>query len=148
MVHRNGHVAGRRHLDNGGTGGHKHHLDSGSAQAAGSGTAPGKGAYSKIFRWRRPEDEATKPATVEIIGTFTKWQKVALLHDGRDDSWQVTVEGIPANKTHHYILLVDGKPTTDKGCDGYAMPHGAVEEQYAVATPRGARLCMLFAQAK
>lgn len=66
----------------------------------------------------------------------------------QDHSWQVTVDGIEANKTHHYMLLVNGHPANDKMSDGYAVPQGEAEKRYALTTPRGPRLFMLFAQAK
>ena len=46
------------------------------------------------------------------------------------------------------MLLMDGKPHADKHCDGYAVPLGPQEERYAMDTPRGPRLFLLFAQAK
>ena len=46
------------------------------------------------------------------------------------------------------MLLVDGLPAQDKNCDGLAIPHGPQEQQYALTTPRGPRLFMLFAQTK
>ena len=52
------------------------------------------------------------------------------------------------NHCMYVKLLVDGQPTNDKNCDGYAVPHGLNEEQFAMQTPRGPRLFMLFAQTK
>jgi len=46
------------------------------------------------------------------------------------------------------MLLVNGQPANDKGCDGYALPQGDHEERYAIQTARGPRLFMLFAQTK
>ena len=46
------------------------------------------------------------------------------------------------------MLLVDGKPTYDKHCDGLAVPHGPDEEKYAVMTDKGPRVMMLWAQTK
>ena len=107
-----------------------------------------KPAYSKIFRWRLPDGQTKEPAVIEIIGSFTHWQRVPLTRDGKLDSWHVTLHHIEGNKTHHYMLLVDGKPSQDKNCDGLAVPHGAQEEQFAIATARGPRVFMLFAQTK
>lgn len=104
--------------------------------------------YTKIFRWRLPDGQTEAPQTVEVIGSFTRWQKVALQRDGVLDAWHATVHHIPGNKTHHYMILVNGQPAQDKHCDGLAIPHGAQEEQYAIQTPRGPRLYMLFAQTK
>ena len=104
--------------------------------------------FSKVFRWRLPEGQAQKPASVEIAGTFTNWQKVPLSRDGVLDAWHVTLHQIPFNRTHHYMLFVDGKPAPDKHCDGLAIPHGPHEEQHALHTVRGPRVFMLFAQTK
>jgi len=117
---------------------------------AGLARNPGdrKPTYSKVFRWRLPDGCEKEPTTVEIVGSFTHWQRVPLLRDGKLDSWHGTVHHIEGNRTHHYMLLVDGQPTNDKNCDGYAVPHGLNEEQFAMQTPRGPRLFMLFAQTK
>jgi hypothetical protein len=112
------------------------------------GAAPGSPTYTKIFRWRLPDGQTEAPRTVEVIGTFTQWQKVPLQRDGVLDAWHVAIHHIPGNKTHHYMILVDGQPVQDKHCDGLAIPHGPHEEQYAIQTPRGPRLYMLFGQAK
>jgi hypothetical protein len=85
---------------------------------------------------------------VEIAGTFTHWEPVALHHDKNSKAWLVTMPEIPSHKTHHYMLLVDGKPAQDKNSDGLAIAHGAQEEKYALATARGPRVFMLFAQSK
>lgn len=46
----------------------------------------GAQTFTKVFRWRLPEGQTQKPATVEIAGTFTKWQKVPLLQAGAQDT--------------------------------------------------------------
>ena len=114
------------------------------------GKAPvaSKPTYAKIFRWRLPEGWTPEPATVEIVGTFTNWQKVPLMRDHKEDVWQVTLHDVPAHKMHHYMLLVDGQPTHDKDSDGLAVPHGPQEKHYQLMTSRGPRLFMLFAQTK
>jgi len=104
--------------------------------------------YSKVFRWCPPDGQTHGPASVEVVGTFTHWQKVPLIHDGAVGAWHVTLHHIPGNKTHHYMLLVDGKPVHDKTCDGLAIPQGPVEESFSIKTDRGLRLFMLFAQTK
>jgi hypothetical protein len=114
----------------------------------GSSPADRKPTYSKVFRWRLPDGVTKEPMSVEIAGTFNHWQKVPLLHDSKVDSWHTTIHNIPGNKTHHYMLFVDGEPAQDKTCDGYAVPQGAQEEQYAIQTARGPRVFMLFAQTK
>jgi hypothetical protein len=105
-------------------------------------------AFSKVFRWRLPDGQTHDPATVEVVGSFTHWQKVSLVRDGVLDAWHVTLHHLQANRTHHYMLLVDGKPTYDKTCDGLAAPRGPDEERYQVMTDRGPRVMMLFAQTK
>ena len=104
--------------------------------------------YAKIFRWRLPDGQTEPPQTVEVAGTFNHWQKVPLQRDGILDAWHVTLHHIPGNKTHHYMIFVDGKPSQDKHCDGLAIPHGPHEEQFAIQTARGPRLFMLFGQTK
>ena len=104
--------------------------------------------YSKVFRWRLPEGQTQEPATVEVVGTFTNWQKVPLVRDGALDGWQVTLHNLQCARMHHYMLLVDGQPVRDKHCDGLAVPHGPQEECYQLMTDRGPRVLMLFAQAK
>jgi 1,4-alpha-glucan branching enzyme len=95
-----------------------------------------------------PEGETVEPKSVEIAGSFTNWKRVPLQHDARQGSWHGSIPNIPGGKTHHYMLLVDGKPTFDKACDGYAIPQGAQEEAFQLQTERGGRVLMLFAKAK
>jgi hypothetical protein len=104
--------------------------------------------FSKVFRWRLPDGQTHDPATVEVVGSFTHWQKVSLMRDGVLDAWHVTLHHLQGNRTHHYMLLVDGKPTYDKTCDGLAVPRGPDEERYQVMTDKGPRVLMLFAQTK
>jgi hypothetical protein len=104
--------------------------------------------FTKVFRWRLPAGQTQEPATVEVVGTFTKWQKVPLVRDAAQPIWQVTLHDVPCNRTHHYMLLVDGKPVRDEHCDGQAIPRNAQEAQYQLMTARGPRVLMLFAQAK
>lgn len=120
-----------------------------------AGRPPGSGGpqsngltFSKVFRWRLPDGQTAEPARVEIVGSFTHWKPVELTRDGKLDAWHVTLHHIPGNRTHHYMLLVDGEPTFDKSCDGMAVPHGFHEEQFQVQTSRGPRVMMLFAQTK
>jgi len=105
-------------------------------------------SYSKVFRWRLPEGQTQEPATVEVAGTFTNWEKVPLLRDRALDGWHVTLHNLQCARMHHYMLLVDGQPVRDKFCDGLAVPHGPQEEQYQLMTDRGPRVLMLFAQSK
>jgi len=89
-----------------------------------------------------------KPASVEIVGSFTRWQTVTLTHDPIQNAWTVTINGIPGKKTHHYMLLINGQPSCDPACDGLAVPMGFDEEQFALPTEKGPRVLMLFAQTK
>lgn len=107
-----------------------------------------KPTYAKVFRWLPDEGQTELPATVEIVGSFTGWQRVPLQHDQKVGAWHATIQEIPGNKTHHYMLLVDGRPAQDKCCDGFALPSSPEEARYAIETARGPRLYMLFAQTK
>lgn len=118
-----------------------------SPSSFGRSTGGGQ-TFSKVFRWRLPDGVTEEPRTVEVVGSCTHWQRIPLQRDGKLDAWHVTVHHIPGNRTHHYMLLVDGKPTYDKNCDGLAVPHGMQEEQYAFPTDRGPRVFMLFAQTR
>lgn len=104
--------------------------------------------YTKVFRYRLPDGQTREPECVEVVGSFTHWRPVTLNRDGKLDAWHVTIHHIPGNRTHHYMLLVDGKPTLDKTCDGLAVPHGASEEQFQLQTDKGPRVLMLFAQTR
>jgi Glycogen recognition site of AMP-activated protein kinase len=111
--------------------------------------APERGlTFSKVFRWRLPDGQTQAPASVEIVGSFNHWQKVPLTRDSELDAWHVTIHHIPGNRTHHYMLLVDGQPVNDRNADGLAVPHGPQEEQYQFMTARGGRVFMLYAQTK
>ena len=104
--------------------------------------------FTKVFRWRLPEGQSQEPAAVEVAGTFTAWKKVPLVYDPAMRSWQVTLQQIPGNRTHHYMVLVDGQPVPDAQSDGLAVPNGAQEMQFAIETSRGPRVLMLFSQTK
>ncbi|HHY84192.1 MAG TPA: hypothetical protein GYA07_01460 [Verrucomicrobia bacterium] len=101
-----------------------------------------------MFRWRLPDGQTQAPSTVEVVGSFTGWQRVPMLRDNAMDAWHVTIHHIPGNRTHHYMLLADGQPVHDKDCDGLAVPTTPQEQQYQIMTDRGPRVFMLFAQAK
>jgi hypothetical protein len=105
-------------------------------------------SFTKIFRWRPPDGHAPAPAAVEIVGSFTHWERVPLTRDGAQNVWHVTIHQIPINRTHHYMLLVDGKPVPDKHADGLAVPHGPQEEHYQLPTARGGRVFILYSQTK
>jgi hypothetical protein len=107
-----------------------------------------KPIFTKIFRWCLPGSQTPEPATVEVAGTFTNWQKMPLIYDRAMRSWHVMLQNIPGNRTHHYMLLADGKPVEDTHSDGMAIPTGAQELQFAIETVRGPRVFMLFSQTK
>jgi hypothetical protein len=123
-------------------------------ESATPGTRPAPGnqdrtqTYAKVFRYRLPPGQLQEPVAVAVAGSFNHWQPVPLLRDGKLDAWHVTLHHIPGNRTHHYMLLVDGQPTYDKTCDGLAVPHGPHEEQFQLATDKGPRVLMLFAQTR
>ena len=111
--------------------------------------APKRGThFSKAFRWHPAKPGDPKPASVAIAGTFTEWKPVALHHDHATNHWQLTLHHIPGNCTHHYMLLVDGQPTSHKHCDGLAVPATQQEKQYSLQTARGPRVFMLFSNTK
>jgi hypothetical protein len=107
-----------------------------------------KATYAKIFRYSPPHGHEHQPSQVEIVGSFTDWRPVALASNPQDHTWQAKIDGIEGNKTHHYMLLVNGHPANDKMSDGYTLPQGEIEKRFAITTPRGPRLFLLFAQAK
>lgn len=118
------------------------------APAASRGPANNGMSFTKIFRWRLPDGHTEAPALVEVAGSFSHWQKIPMTRDSALDSWHAIVHHIPGNRTHHYMIFVDGKPVNDKHCDGLAIPHGPAEEHNAFPTPRGPRVFMLFGQTK
>ena len=107
-----------------------------------------KATYSKVFRFTAADAQGKIPQTVQIVGSFTHWRPVDLVRQGAHGNWQANIADIEGNKTHHYLLLLDGKPATYPHSDGYAKPEGPNEERFALETARGPRVYMLFAQAK
>jgi len=104
--------------------------------------------FSKIFRWQPETPGGPLPVKVEIVGSFTGWQTTPMKYDRTNGIWQLTLENIPGNCTHNYMLLVNGRPTKDKHSDGLAVPHTDQEKKYQLETPRGPRVFMLFSQTK
>jgi hypothetical protein len=104
--------------------------------------------FTKIFRWRLPDGQTEEPAAVEVVGTFSNWEKVPLIHDKVRGGWHATLHHIQGNRTHHYMLLADGKPVEDLHSDGMAVPTSPQEQQFAIKTARGPRVFMLFSQTK
>jgi hypothetical protein len=114
----------------------------------GPGTAKRSTSFSKTFRWHSAKPGDPTPAAVTLVGTFTDWKPVPLHHDRATNAWQLALHHIPGNCTHHYMLLVNGQPASHKHCDGLAMPATNQEKQYALETPRGPRVSMLFSNTK
>ncbi len=104
--------------------------------------------FSKIFRWQTNPPGGPQPVSVAIVGSFSGWQKLPLKFDRTSGIWQLALHDIPGNCTHNYMLLVNGKPAPDKNSDGMAIPHTDGEKQFALDTPRGPRVFMLFSQTK
>ena len=104
--------------------------------------------FTKVFRWPVPADQTPQPTTVEVIGSFSGWRKVPLSYDPPSRTWQITVNNLEGNRTHRYVILVDGKPSYDKTCDGLAAPQTPDESKWHIATLRGSRVMLLFAQTK
>jgi hypothetical protein len=121
-----------------------HHIRSPGKVEAGK-RAP---TFTKIFRWQPEPPGGPMPVLVEVAGTFNGWQRVALKRDRVSGVWTLTLHDIPGNRTHNYMLLVNGKPAHDKNADGLAVPHTAEEKQHQLLTPRGPRVFMLFSQTK
>ena len=103
--------------------------------------------FSKIFRWQPPPG-TPRPVSVEVAGTFTGWRALPFTRDEVTDTWQLRLDGIPGNRTHRYMLSVDGVPAPDKNCDGRAVPEDFEERQHQLMTARGPRIFLLFAQTK
>ena len=104
--------------------------------------------FSKIFRWQPSSPGAPRPVSVEVAGTFTDWRALPFVRDTVTDAWHLRLDGIPGNRTHRYMLLVDGVPAHDKNCDGLAVPEDFKERQHQLMTARGPRIFLLFAQTK
>jgi hypothetical protein len=113
-----------------------------------NGASERKQTFSKVFRWRLPDGQTDAPRSVEIVGSFTAWEKVTMTRENERGVWAVTIPDIPVNRTHHYMLLADGKPVRDENADGMAVPRGPLEEQYQLMTPRGGRVFMGYGQTK
>jgi len=104
--------------------------------------------FTKAFRWQVPAGQTSQPKTVEVVGSFSGWRKVPLSYDPPTKTWQLILNDIEGNRTHRYVVLVDGKPTYDKTCDGLTAPGSPDEAKWQIATPKGYRVMLLFAQAK
>jgi hypothetical protein len=113
-----------------------------------SGQREQRFGYSKVFRWPVPAEQTPQPTTVEVVGSFSGWRKVPLSYDRPTRTWQVMLNDIEGNRTHRYVILVDGKPSYDKTCDGLVAPQTPDEAKWGIQTPRGSRVLLMFAQSK
>ena len=104
--------------------------------------------FTKVFRWPVPADQTPQPTTVEVAGSFNGWRKVPLSYDSPTRTWQIALNNIEGNRTHRYVILMDGKPSYDKTCDGLAAPQTPDEAKWPIATPKGPRIMLLFGQTK
>src|SRR6185369_1293262 len=104
--------------------------------------------FAKVFRWPVPAEQTPQPKAVEVIGSFSGWRKVPLSYDPPSRTWQVILNDIEGNRTHRYVMLVDGKSSYDKTCDGLVAPQSPEETKWGIVTPRGSRILLMFAQTK
>ena len=110
--------------------------------------APKAPAFSKIFRWEPADLQAAPPAAVAVVGSFSEWRPLPLQKDRLGNGWLLALNNIPGNRTHRYMILVDGQPANDPNADGLAVPETGAEKAWALTTARGPRLFMLFSQTK
>jgi hypothetical protein len=104
--------------------------------------------FTKVFRWPVTAEQTPQPTTVEVAGSFNGWRKVPLSYDSPTRTWHIALNNIEGNRTHRYVILVDGKPCYDKNCDGLVAPDGPDEPKWQIATQKGPRVMLLFAQTK
>ena len=105
-------------------------------------------AFSKIFRWEPATPPTPPPPTVAVAGSFSEWRPLPLQKDRMGNGWLLALDTIPGNRTHRYMILVDGQPINDPNADGLALPETAAEKSFALTTARGPRVFMLFSQTK
>src|SRR5947207_3865777 len=89
--------------------------------------------FTKVFRWPVPADQTPQPTTVEVAGSFNGWHNVPLSYDPPTRTWQITLNNIEGNRTHRYVILVDGKPSCE-------TPQTPDEAKCQIATPKGPRI--------
>jgi hypothetical protein len=102
-----------------------------SAGGAGQKPAGPKPTFTKVFRWRLPDGQKPEPATVEIVGTFTNWQKVPLLYDRVQGAWQVMLQHT-RRQPHTSLYAAGGRKAGPRPAlrrSGHSA--GPVEEPYA-----------------
>jgi hypothetical protein len=104
--------------------------------------------FTKVFRWPVPTEQTPQPATVEVAGSFNGWRKVPLSYDSPTRTWHIALNNIEGNRTHRYVIFVDGEPSYDKTCDGLVAPQSPEETKWQIAMPKGPRVMLLFGQTK
>src|SRR5690242_2671180 len=92
--------------------------------------------FTKISSWAVDSAQLPLPTSVEVVGSFNDWRKTSLTYDPVTKTWQVALQNLRGNHTHRYVLLVDGKPSYDKNCDGLAVPEGPDETKWQIPTAR------------
>lgn len=107
-----------------------------------------RSGFGKLFRWPVPAGQTPQPTTVEVLGSFSGWRKVPLSYYPPSRTWQILLNNVEGNRTHRYVILVDGKPSYDKTCDGLAAPQTPEEAKWQIATPKGPRVMLLFSQTR
>jgi len=60
----------------------------------------------------------------------------------------IALRNVTSNRTHRYVILVDGKPSYDGTCDGLAPAQEAQEKRYQIETEHGPRVMLMFGQTK
>ncbi len=130
------------------------------ASVAGAGSQPavkiplhygrreGQQTYTRWIRWPVPAGLEPTPTSVEVVGSFTDWHRLPLVYDPATRSWNAAVQDIVANRTHRYVILVDGKPSYDSTCDGLTLPQEQEERRYQIQTGKGPRVMLMFGQTK
>ena len=113
-----------------------------------NGSRDQRTGFTKVFRWPVPPGQTRPPTAVEVVGSFSGWRKVPLSYDPPSRTWQLILNDVESNRTHRYVILVDGKPSYDKTCDGLAAPQTPEEAKWQIATPKGPRIMLLFSQTK
>ena len=74
--------------------------------------------FTKVFRWPVPAEQAPKPTTVEVVGSFSEWHKLPLTYDAPTKTWQLIQRDIPGNHMNRYVMLVmENRATTRPATD-------------------------------
>ncbi len=101
--------------------------------------------FTKIFRLPVPREQSPQPTTVEVVGSFSDWQRVPLAYNKPTRTWE-TALSLKNNHTHRYVFLIDGTPAYDETCDGLTAPQSPTEAKWQIPTAHGPRVMLLFAR--